>query len=248
MPRFLLQTECEVGGEVALRGADVRHVTRVLRLGPGDLLEASTPQGLWTSLQIIETGPAEVRAVVVSVGPAPTDPATEVVLFAALAKGSVMDRVVERVSELGVSRVVPFSCQRSVPAPDAAGSRTRAERWRRIAAESCKQCGRTRPLGVDDPVDFAEVVRAAAEPGATLLLSPRGEGQPLSGLLEVSVPPVRLVVGPEGGLTRDEEDALVGARARRLGLGPRVLRCETAAVAASAVVLYTLGELGPIAD
>ena len=114
MPRFLLQTECEAGGEVALRGADVRHVTRVLRLGPGDLLEASTPQGLWASLRIEQAGRTEVRATVLSVRPAPCDPTHEVILYQALAKGSVVDRVVERVSELGVSRVAPFTCQRSV--------------------------------------------------------------------------------------------------------------------------------------
>jgi len=237
--------ECEAGGEVALRGADVRHVTRVLRLGPGDTLEASMPSGLWASLRIEWAGPAEVRARVLSIRPAPGDPTHEVILYVALAKGDVIDRIVQRVSELGVTRVVPFACQRSVPTPDASRIHTRVGRWQRIAEESCKQSGRTRPLGVGGPVGFADVARASAEPGVTLLLSPGDGGLPLDGLLADAVPPVRVLVGPEGGLTGDEEDALVGGGARRLQLGQRVLRCETAAVAACALVLHALGELGP---
>lgn len=248
MPRFLLQTECEAGGEVALRGADVRHITRVLRLGPGDALEASTPSGLWASLRIERTGPTEVRARVLSVRPALCDPVREVILYVALAKGDVIDRIIQRASELGVTRVVPFSCQRSVPTPDISRVSTRVGRWQRIAEESCKQCGRTRPLDVGDPAGFAEVAEASAEPGITLLLCPAGVGYPVTRLLADAVPPVRLVVGPEGGLTCDEDDALVRAGARRLNMGPRVLRCETAAIAACTLVLHALGELGPLAD
>jgi len=245
MPRFITSGRHDVGDTVRFRGSDARHIARVLRLGQGDELQAGMPSGSWAQLEILEATQSEVVARVVGVAPSPAEPLRRVVLAQALVKGSVMDSIVEKASELGVEAVVPFTSRRCVALPPGERRAARLARWRRIADESRKQCGRTKALRVADVADLQTLLSSTDAGGTWLLCSDAPEGKAISEALGDCEEPIGVVIGPEGGFTEEELTGLQSQGARLVSLGRRVLRCETAAVAVCALVLYHLGELRP---
>lgn len=220
-------------GRAALTPEAVHYLRDVLRLEPGAEVELFDGEGgayaarLEEGLGALRLGPRrEAR------------PALPLWLLVALAKGEKMDLVVQKATELGASRVSPFAAERSVVRLDRERGEARAARWRRIAAEAARQCGRADVPAVAEPVPLAEAL-AAVPPGfARFVFHPGGE--PLGG---PEAPGVAAVVGPEGGLAPAEVDACEAAGARRVSLGPRVLRAETAAVVATALLQARFGDL-----
>ncbi|HSM92707.1 MAG TPA: RsmE family RNA methyltransferase, partial [Anaeromyxobacteraceae bacterium] len=158
-----------------------------------------------------------------------------------LAKGEKIDLVVQKATELGVARIVPWEAARSVVRLEGERAEERARRWRRIAEEAARQCGRADVPEVRAPASLGEL--AAELPPGFLPILFHGEG---------SVPIARLpaaggvvaIVGPEGGLTPAELGALERAGAVRASLGPRTLRAETAAIAAVALLQARYGDMG----
>jgi 16S rRNA (uracil1498-N3)-methyltransferase len=214
------------------------YVTRVHRLGPGDPLVVFDPDRAVEA--DAEIAAADRRAVTLRVGPprpAALRPARPVTLLQGVGKGDKLDAVVRDATELGVTRVVPVLCERSVARPDAA----RAARWRRIAVEAARQCGRGDAPGIAAPVPFGEAVRG--EPGEALRIcldpaAARSLGAALASLGEGAVV---LAVGPEGGLTPDELGEADAAGFLRVTLGPLVLRTETVCAAVLGALLVRSG-------
>jgi 16S rRNA (uracil1498-N3)-methyltransferase len=224
-----------IDGPRGLLGPEARrYLADVLRLAPGAEIEVFDGRGgryraeIEPGFEAVRLGPREAAAA----------PAAEIALVVALAKGEKMDLVVQKTTELGVARVLPFEAERSVVRLDAAKGDERAERWRRIAAEAARQCGRSDVPEVRAPSSLPAAL-AALPPGSRLVLFHPGGG-PLEG------PPggaVAAVVGPEGGLTDAEVRACEAAGAIRAGLGPRVLRAETAAIVALTLLQARFGDL-----
>ena len=219
---------------------EARHYLRdVLRLPPGAAIEIFDGRGgAWEA--VIEPGFSALavgaKREAVSAGPVLS-------LLFALAKGDKCELVVQKATELGVARLCPWSAERSVLRLDAGKGLERAERWRRIAEEASRQCGRADVPLVEAPVGLAEAL--AAVPAGHLLVVLHGPGgAPLAGLGLEGAPGVALLVGPEGGLTDGELAACQAAGARRGWLGPRTLRAETAAIAGVAVLQAAVGDLG----
>ena len=149
--------------------------------------------------------------------------------------------MVQKATELGASRLVPFAAERSVVQLDGEKAAERAERWRRIAAEAARQCGRTDLPEVAVPGPLA-VALAAVPPGfRTVVL--HGGGAPLGQLGLEGAAGVAAVIGPEGGLTEGELSACRSAGALLGGLGPRTLRAETAAIAVVALLQGLVGDI-----
>jgi 16S rRNA (uracil1498-N3)-methyltransferase len=220
---------------------EARHYLRdVLRLQPGAAVELFDGQGAaWEAT--IEPGFATLavgaRREAAVAGPALS-------LLFALSKGEKGELVVQKATELGVARLTPWAAERSVLKLDEAKGRERAERWRRIAEEAARQCGRADVPEVTAPVGLAAAL-AAVPAGHRLVVLHGPGGAPLGALgLEEAVG-VALVVGPEGGLTDGELSTCEAAGAVRGALGPRTLRAETAAIAGLAVLQAVAGDLGP---
>jgi 16S rRNA (uracil1498-N3)-methyltransferase len=161
-------------------------------------------------------------------------------LLFALAKGEKNDLVVQKATELGAARIVPFAAERSVVRLEPARARERAARWRRIAEEAARQCGRSDVPEVPAPVPLAEAL-AALPPGVTRVVFQPG-GLPLSAL-DPGGAGWAAVIGPEGGLAPEELAACQAAGARLASLGPRVVRAETAAIVAVALLQARFGDL-----
>lgn len=238
-----------IGEQVGLPDEAAAHLHRVLRLRAG--AEVALADGVGGRAPAVLTGAGQARVTAAVVVEPPPSPA--LVLVQALAKGRKLDEVVRTATELGVDAIVPVVTARSVVRPDPARSAASVVRWSAIARSACEQAGRSwRPV-VAAAVPLAELPPTLPSPalptpgdGRSLTLVASPGAPPLPDVLAACAAPavVRVVVGPEGGLTRGEVDALTAGGALAVGLGPTVLRSEHAGVAALAVVAAVLGRWG----
>lgn len=230
-------------GPLPLANADVHHVRDVLRLSPGEeivlVVDGSAKRVLLS--EVAEQVHGEV------LGEVEAFRLPRVTLVQGLAKGEKMDDVVRQVTELGVSRIIPFAAERSVVKLDGARAASRVERWRRIASEAAKQAQRTDVPSVRAVTELADLAPMLA---SSLVLVCWEDADQAPGIA-TAIPPelddetdVAVVVGPEGGLTPFEVKTLASAGATIVSMGGTILRTETAGVVASALVLYARGALG----
>jgi 16S rRNA (uracil1498-N3)-methyltransferase len=224
-------------GSSTLPADAATYVTRVHRLGPGDRLLVFDPdRAVEADAEIVS---ADRRTVSLHIGPlrpAALRPSRAVTLLQGVGKGDKLDAIVRDATELGATRVVPVLCARSVARPDA----VRAARWRRIAVEAARQCGRGDAPVVEAPVDFVEAVRRERE-GIKVCLDPAAERSLGAALAGLGAEAVALAVGPEGGLTEGEVAAAEDAGFVRASLGPLVLRTETVCAAVLGAILVRSG-------
>jgi len=240
--RVYVDSALEPGRRVTLSSQAAQHVTKVLRLRDGATLTVFNGGGgeYQATLRIagreaaIEVG--EYRAV-------DREPPVRLILLQALARGERMDFVIQKATELGVHRIIPVAAARSVVQLDADRSDKRTHHWQAVAAAACEQSGRNTLPIIDSPLSFEAALSAVSKVDCRLLLLPEATTS-LAGNLAAAkqTPEIALLVGPEGGLEETEvERALeVGFRAARLG--PRVLRTETAGLAALSALQCLAGD------
>ncbi len=232
---------------VTLRGTAANHVRRVLRLRPNDDLTVFDGLG----------GEYEARiealhgdAVLVAIGAhhaADRESPLAVTLAQGISRGERMDLVVQKATELGVRQIAPLLTERTVVRLDAKQADSKRRHWRGIAIAACEQCGRNSVPEIAAPTRLAAFF-SSLEPGATrLVLSPAGslkvrDLKP-AGSRKAGGAALIVLIGPEGGLSESEQQAAIDAGFRALNLGPRVLRTETAAIAALAAIQQHLGDI-----
>ena len=242
-PQFFVDP-ADLTGELAVfRGDEAHHAARVLRLQRGERLRLADGRGRVAEATAVAVRDAEVVAQVgtVRVEPVPVPALTFVV---GLVKGGKLDLVVQKLTELGVDRVAPAVCRRSVVAWDQRKAAAARDRWAAIALAAAKQSHRARVPTVAAVACLPDQVAAAAGRGPVLVCWENSR-HPLSAALP-GQPPAELavVVGPEGGLEAGEVAACEAAGAVAVSLGPLVLRSETAAIATAAAVAFRYGQLG----
>lgn len=243
MRRFLA-VEAE-GGMLAIRGADARHISRVLRKFPGDAMEVALDDGSAASCRIVSADESEVLLEMQGAARHGIEAGRTVSLIQCLPKGQKMDFIIEKCTELGFSVFYPAVSERCITREV---SESKAARWQKLAHEAAKQSGRTRIPVVSDLVSLNDALEDAKRRDALVLFF--WEGEVANGLraLEDRIRDAReicVVIGPEGGFSSQEADCAVSFGAVPVSLGPRVLRTETAPVAAGSAVMYIAGELGP---
>jgi 16S rRNA (uracil1498-N3)-methyltransferase len=224
--RFFL-TEPPREGRAVLRGEEAHHLSRVKRVAVGQEVELFDGAGGGFRAVVRSLGKSSVELDLIE-PLADRRPPLELTLATAVPKGDRFDWLVEKATELGVARLVPLRTARSSVDPRS----SKLDRLRRVVVEACKQCGRSQLMDLADPVDWA--VHADRETAAVRLLAdPAGAGISSPG----PVPQVAVAIGPEGGFTAEEVAVGVEAGWSCVRLGPTILRIETAALAACAVVL-----------
>ena len=226
------------GDRAALDPLESHHVARVLRLKPGDALAVFDGKGGAWEARIDDLSRDRVTVVVGAARAGEVEPKLRVVVCQAIVRPEKIAWVLQKGTEIGVAAFLLIASDR-VEAPPPSPSRL--TRYRRIVMEACKQSGRRLLPSVDlgdleTPGDgVVAIVLAHAEGVATV-----------GAVLALPSPSeVWIAVGPEGGFSDDEIDALTARGWRRASLGPRVLRTETAGAVAAAIVLHTWGDLGP---
>jgi 16S rRNA (uracil1498-N3)-methyltransferase len=233
MLRLYVPVAADADGRVRLPRPEVRHL-RTLRLGPGDRVRIFDGAGREHEVTLESVGAREAVGRIVSTSAVARESPLELVLVPALVKHDRMDVIVEKATELGVTRIAPVVTRYSV----ARGSHL--ERWRRIAVAAAKQCGRSRMPAVDDPADLADAL-GAAWPGLRLIAWEDGGALPVREL-PAEAGAVTIVVGPEGGFHASEVAAARAAGFTTITLGRRILRAETASIVAAALCQHRWGD------
>lgn len=242
MHSFYIETPSN--GAAMLPPEEAKHAMKVLRLEPGDAICAMDGAGKrWRG----EIGEAEGSRVSVNLlEPLPGNEApVRVTVYDGLPKADKLDFVAQKLTELGAATLVPVRMARCVVRLDGRDGERRRERLEKIAREAAKQCGRGAPLRVEAPVDWRAALRAME--GHDLLLVPWEEarGRRTSDVFAAK-PDARdigVVIGPEGGITPEEVEAMAAVGGQTVTLGPRILRTETAAVVAAALVMQLWGDV-----
>jgi 16S rRNA (uracil1498-N3)-methyltransferase len=241
--RFHLAPGAVEGDRVRFDAAAAHHLGRVLRAAPGDLVQAVVGGDL-LSVELTAIAPRRAEGRIVSRAPLATESPLRLTLAQAVPKGDKMEGIVRMTTELGVSRVIPLTSARCVVqlTPERWGARR--ARWERVAREAAQQSGRAAVPEIAPPRTLAAWRPDPAADGLVICFweaEPRG----LAGLLPAGPCSVAtVIVGPEGGLTAEEVRGLADAGALVAGLGPRVLRTETAGAVAVALLQSRYGDLG----
>lgn len=224
-------------GRYRLGPDESRHLARVCRLGPGDRVELFDGRGLATAAEIVAASSHQAELIALGDPIVASLPICPLVLAAAIPKGERFDWLVEKATELGVSRLIPVVAERSVVVPRG----TKLGRLRRSIVEASKQCRRARLMELSEPVEWTEVVESFPA-AARFLADPRGAQPSRWPALERGREMV-LAVGPEGGFTEVETELARGAGWFPIRLGDQILRVETAGLAGCAVLLARVPEV-----
>lgn len=230
--RFLFPQSLQLA-TVELDGPEAHHLVHVLRAKVGDRVGLFNGQGEEAIAEIVEVRKRSAQLRISDCWATPPE-TSELVLATALPKGDRADWLIEKATELGVTRIIPLRTTRSIVEPREA----KLHRLEQIAVAACKQCGRSRLPRIDRLTTLSDVLRefSAASTGRLLLADPRAE-QSLGEFFgsDVDLPPTTIaLIGPEGGFTDEEHAAAVADGAIAVGLGSHILRIETAALAISA--------------
>lgn len=239
MPRFYCPQPLAAGATVDLPEA-VAHHLHVVRLQPGASLTLFNGEGGQYRATLQETGKRRATATVDAFEEVEAEAPYSVTLAQGLPEGSKMDWIVEKAVELGVTAIQPLAAGRSVVRLAGERAAKRQAHWQGVIVSASEQCGRNR-LARLHPLADLDPWLAAPSDGVRILLSPRATAS-LAGWARGTAPqPVTFLIGPEGGLTPQEEAAALAAGALSLSMGPRVLRTETAGLAALAVLAGAWG-------
>lgn len=246
MHRFFIPPNSIHNNRVVLRGTMVHQIRDVLRMKPGDSIILLDNSGYAHQTELVTIDRDTVRARVVEKWKLETEPAARVTLYQGLLKGQKFDWVLQKGTEIGVSAFVPVLAARCVIGNLEDVSEARIERWERIVVEAAEQAGRAALPHLSPPLMFAHACERAMQSGLTLI---PWEGEHTRSLREVlqAIPKskeINVFIGPEGGFTEEEIDAAQNRGLIAVSLGPRILRAETAGLAAASAILYELGDLG----
>jgi 16S rRNA (uracil1498-N3)-methyltransferase len=231
LPRLFVRSPLAEGARIDLDAGQANYLGNVMRLGEGaELLAFDGSSGEWIA-RIAEAGK---KRMALAVGRRTREPETisDVWLAFAPVKRNQTDWLVEKATELGVARLIPVMTRRTI------AERVKLERLEAIAIEAAEQCGRTRLPAIEAPVQLAQLLKQG---GRQLYFADEGGGDPAASTFKPGA--ATILVGPEGGFT-DEERAAIRAvpTAVPISLGPRILRAETAALAALAAYMAVAGD------
>ncbi len=241
MPRFHCNLPLEIGQRIALPET-VAHHLQVLRLREGEVITLFNGQGGEYGAVLVALERRRAEAEVKTFTPREAEPGHGITLAQALPEGSKMDWIVEKAVELGVTGIQPLVAQRSVVRVDAERAAKKAAHWQGVIIAAAEQSGRNRLPALAPVLPFQAWI-AQQDMHKRILLSPRAT-ESLAGWARHHPPQaVTLIIGPEGGLTNEEEQAALRQGAMCLSMGPRVLRTETAGLAAVAAVQALWGGL-----
>lgn len=242
--RFKIREGSIRGAEAVLDDpAELRHLTRVLRLKPGDPVLLFDGEGKEYAATIKQL---KDRQASFSLAGEPSleipEPSFRIILGIGLLKSAKLEWLIQKATELGVGEILPFHSLRVVPRPEEAATHNRLGRWEKIAAEAAKQCRRSRIPRIYPPRPFAEALAVFPE-CQRFFLWEKEKDRTLKEALNFSSPAVYALVGPEGGFSAEEAQRAEAAGFSPVRLGPRILRAETAGLVIVALLQFLCGDL-----
>jgi 16S rRNA (uracil1498-N3)-methyltransferase len=246
MGRFLVRPGAVDRDHVRFDAAETRHLARVLRLGPGAVVEVVDGTGRAFTVRLDTLTGGRARGTILgALAPVPESPC-RLTLGQALLKGERLGWLIQKATELGVTRIVLLQTARVVARPVGERGGAQRARWERVARAAVKQCGRAVVPAVEGPRALADLLAEARQHDGIWLLHEGPAGVPLARAAREARGPRRLLllVGPEGGFSDEEVRQGVTAGARVVSLGPRIVRAESAGLAALVLCQHLFGDLG----
>jgi 16S rRNA (uracil1498-N3)-methyltransferase len=245
MPTFFVASDAIVPPTVRITGPLLHHLRQSLRLQSGETLSVTDDRGIRYRTEITEVTGQVLVGRILDTTTAPAKGGASIILAQALLKGEKMDWVIQKATELGVDRIVPVLAAHSVVRPRTDRIDHQRARWQRIALEAAQQSEGWFVPVIDEPATVAELLSRPKSAVSKILLAERSSG---SSLTTVPLPgtgdDVWLLIGPEGGWEKEEVPQVLQQGFVAVTMGPRIMRAETAAIAAISVLQSRLGELG----
>lgn len=239
MPRFFIDEMPE--NRVIITGEDAQHIGRSLRMRRGEKITACC-QGTDIECEIVEITSDSVECEVIGKFPSPAEPGIKVTLFMALPKSDKMELIIQKSVELGVSSIVPVLTARCISRPDRKSLEGKISRWQKIALSAAKQSGRGLIPEVCQAIGFDECLDCASKLDRAFFFYEKG-GESLSKIWKDGAGTVGLIVGPEGGFEPEEAASSEAHGILTASLGKRILRCETAPLAALSAIMLLSGDI-----
>jgi 16S rRNA (uracil1498-N3)-methyltransferase len=247
MRRFLIQETENINDPVFIKGADAKHICNVLRMKPGDAIYLFDGTGFDYKAKIIDSSPVTVVVSLIERFPSRTESDLEIILAQAFLKDRKMDTLVRQTTELGVKSFTAFFSKRCAVNPVSKRLITRKERWEKISREALKQCGRGEIPEIHVAESFDSMLEHSTACDAKIVFW-ENESAPLCperlAAQNKSIRRIFIVLGPEGGFTHDEAEKAKSSGFITASLGPRILKADTAALTACALIQYLLGDMG----
>ena len=240
VPRIFTEQALAAGLELALEPGPSQHLARVLRMGPGDALQLFDGSGLEHRARIVAADRRQVTAVLLDAQPGLAESPLRIHLGIGISRGERMDLVVQKATELGVAAISPLYTERTEVRLRGEREARKRQHWRQVIVSACEQCGRSIIPIVYEPTALSQWL-ASADGERKFVLHHRATAAPEGAQLPASV---SLLVGPEGGLSEAEIGSAEAAGFESLALGPRILRTETAPLAALAILQARWGDMG----
>jgi 16S rRNA (uracil1498-N3)-methyltransferase len=246
MTRIFLPPEELTSEEIIITGDNARHLALVLKIHPGEPITVFDGQGCRYDCTVMKVHKNEVIVQLMNKTPYSAESPLLITLAQSLPKGDKMDLIIQKATELGVREVIPLVTERSQ-----VRHTHKIERWRKIALSASRQSGRDKIPEIHEPLDYKEYLNSPTGKCGNgeftgIIFSEkhktRNLKQVLSGFRETK--PITVLVGPEGGFSKGEVSAAVEKGFIEASMGPRILRTETAPIAAISIIQYELGDLG----
>ena len=227
--------------KIILDGEQARHVAKSLRMRVGDTLTISAGDGCDYGCIIDEITQSTVTLTVCYKQACESEPSVKVTLYQGVPKASKLEEIIQKCTELGISEIVPTLTQRSISRPDEKQAKKKNERYQKIALEAAQQSGRGIIPEVKSMIKLSQAVR---EDTAELkIVFYEGGGKPLTELISRDVKSVSIYIGPEGGFEKSEVEMIQDAGGVAATLGKRILRTQTAPVAATTAIMLLTGNM-----
>lgn len=240
MPRFFTQTISAEGGIIS--GDDAKHISRVLRMKVGELLTACDTKGYDYDCLIESLSDREVSLRVLEVRPSQSEPDVRVSLYQAMPKGDKLELIIQKSVELGVDSITPVMTRRCVSKPDSKSMAKKLERYNRIALEAAKQSGRGKVPQVCPMLDLPQALDEMAQTSCPILFYENATA-PAKQVIDGAGKEIAVLIGSEGGFDESEVELAIQKGCQVLSLGKRILRCETAPLAALSIIMFETGNM-----
>ena len=238
MPRFFHKITSD---NPIIDGENARHIIKSLRMSVGEAVTICD-NGMDYFCEITDINGQHVSLKIINKTPCENEPSVCVTLFQALPKADKMELIIEKAVELGVNEIVPIITERCISRPDASSITKKTERWNKISAAACKQSERGYLVPVREAFSLENAANIIKSFDRTLLFYENG-GLAIDEIIKGSEKSICIIIGPEGGFNETEVEKLTSKGAKKATLGRRILRTETAGIAALSVIMHITGNM-----
>ena len=244
MKKLLIQESNINGNKAYISGQDAKHITKVLRMLPKDEITFTDGKGKDFNSIIEHITPEQIVLSINSSWDSKSESPVKITLFQGMLKDKKMDTLIRHLTELGIYEWTPLFCERAIPKPDMKKLAARIKRWEKITSEALKQCNRSVLPIINRPVTFPEMIKNTSQfdlkitfwENATLSFNQLNQDKK-------QINNICVLIGPEGGFSKEEADLAEDSGFKICSLGPRILRSETASITACSLIQHYFGDI-----